>query len=188
LRVVDRADRFGRLVEGGVVGLDLDPRQQRGHRALAAERVADLLFEQVADQAIGLGAEHVQRVRRHVGVGLGLQGQQADLRAVAVNDDQLVFHRHCGQTPCGDAHVVQLVLRSGDLLAAQQRVAADGDDDAHLAVHPSVATSTALIVCMRFSACVKTIEASDSKTSSVTSIASRPKRSCTWRPISVCRS
>ena len=42
---------------------------------------------------------------------------------------------------------------------------------------PSVATITALMVCMRFSAWSKTIECSDSKTSSVTSSASRPNSS-----------
>ena len=40
-------------------------------------------------------------------------------------------------------------------------------------LRPSVATMRALIVCIRFSACSKTTEAGDSKTSSVTSRASR---------------
>jgi hypothetical protein len=39
---------------------------------------------------------------------------------------------------------------------------------------PRVATITALIVCKRFSASSKTMECFDSKTSSVTSIPSRP--------------
>ena len=41
-------------------------------------------------------------------------------------------------------------------------------------VSPSVATMMALMVCRRFSASSKTIEASDSKTSSVTSMLSSP--------------
>ena len=45
-----------------------------------------------------------------------------------------------------------------------------------------------MIVCIRFSAWSKTIECSDSKTSSVTSIAVRPWRSNILRPTSVSRS
>ena len=48
-----------------------------------------------------------------------------------------------------------------------------------------VATSTALIVCIRFSAWSKTIEAGDSKTSSVTSMQSMPKRLAISAPTSV---
>ena len=50
------------------------------------------------------------------------------------------------------------------------------DHDSHHSA-PSVATRTALIVCIRFSAWSKTIEYGDSKTSSVTSSASSPNSS-----------
>ena len=46
----------------------------------------------VADHALGLGAEDVERVRPvELRVGGALQGEQADLRAVAVGDDELVL-------------------------------------------------------------------------------------------------
>ena len=58
----------------------------------------------------------------------------------------------------GRPRVRALVLRRQRLAAPEQRVAAERDDDAHHAL-PSVATITALIVCMRFSASSKTSDA-----------------------------
>ena len=52
----------------------------------------------------------------------------------------------------------------------------------------SVASMTALIVCMRFSASANTMDCGLSNTSSVTSIASRPKRLPISRPTPVLRS
>ncbi len=90
-----------------------------------------------------------------------------------MRDHQLVRAGDRGKRHRGHAHVLALVLGSHRLAAAQQRVATQGDDDPHVAL-PIVATITALMVCMRFSASSQTIDASDSKTSSVTSSASRP--------------
>ena len=65
-----------------------------------------------------------------------------------------------------------LVLGGQSLTLPQQRVAAEGGDDAHSA--PERGDHDGLIVCSRFSASSNTIDAGDSKTSSVTSSASRP--------------
>ncbi len=107
------------------------------------------------------------RVRR------SLQRQQTDLRAVAVGDHELVLvgDRREGRTRSCD--VRPLIHRRHWLPALQQRVSTQSDHDARRQL-PSVATSTALIVCSRFSASSKTTEAGDSNTSSVTSSASRP--------------
>ena len=61
--VVDRADRLGGVVERGVVAVDLDHRQQGGELLLGRQQVAEFLFDDVADHRLGLGAEHVERVR-----------------------------------------------------------------------------------------------------------------------------
>ena len=120
-----------------------------------------------------MGAEQVEWVRVDLGVGGALQRQEADLWAVAVRDDELVLKRDRGERLARHARVDALVLRRQRLAAPKQRVAAERDDDAHPQL-PIVATMTALIVCMRFSASSKTTEAGDSKTSSVTSRASIP--------------
>ena len=77
-----------------------------------------------------------------------------------------------------DADVVPLGVGGHRLAPLQQGVAAERDHDAHelLCAPPQaiVATRIDLMVCIRFSAWSKTIDALDSKTSSVTSIASMP--------------
>ena len=90
LPVVDRPDRLGGVAERRVVAVHLDHRQQRGERLLGGQQVAEFLLDDVADHRLGLRAEHVERVRRNVVVCRGLQRQQADLRTVAVRDDDLV--------------------------------------------------------------------------------------------------
>jgi hypothetical protein len=73
------------LAYAGPIGLDL--RQDRDHLA-PGRRVAEFLREHVADHAVGLRTEDVER-RRGLSRG-GLEGEQSDLRPVAVRDDQLV--------------------------------------------------------------------------------------------------
>ena len=88
--VVDRADELGRVLERGIVRVDLDHRQERRERPLDRQQVAQLLLDHVADHPLGLGAEDVERVRLDGRVRGALEGQQPDLRAVAVGDDELV--------------------------------------------------------------------------------------------------
>ena len=61
LLVVDRADELGRVREGRVVPADQGPADQAGHLA-AGQRVLQRLDQPVADHALGLRAEHVERV------------------------------------------------------------------------------------------------------------------------------
>ena len=129
--VVDRADRLGGVVERGVVAVDLDHGQERGERLLGRQQVAELLLDDVADHRLGLGAEHVERVRRDVVVRRRLQRQQPDLGPVAVRDDDLVAGDDGGDALGGDPDVRPLVLGGHRLTALQQRVAAQGDHDPH---------------------------------------------------------
>jgi hypothetical protein len=62
-----------------------------------------------------------------------------------------VLERDRRQGLAGRPRVCALVLRRERLPASQQRVASERDDDAHSQL-PSVATMTALIVRIRFSA------------------------------------
>src|SRR6476469_2589357 len=170
---VHRTDELGRVVERRVVHVDLHHGQQRRQRRVGRHRVAQLLLEDVADHAFGLRAEDVEGVRRR------LQRQQPDLVTVPVGEDQLVLLGHGGQCGRGRPHVEALVLRGHRLAALKQRVPAQCHDYAHRSLppagqSPSVATMTALIVWSRFSAWSKTMEFSDSKTSSVTSRPSMP--------------
>jgi len=100
-----------------------------------------------------------------------------------VREDQLVAARDPRECGCSRPDVDALVLRRQRLAPLQEGIAPECDYDAHLVTHlatsqsPRVATMTALIVCSRFSAWSKTIECSDSKTSSVTS---RPSMPYSW--------
>ena len=140
--------------------------------ALGREQVADLLLDEVADHALGLGAEHVERIGLDVLVGGALQREQADLRAVAVRDDELVVAGDPRESARGDPDVRALVAGGHRLAPLEQGVAAESDDDAHRTglppsrQAPSVATMIALMVCIRFSAWSQTIDRSDSNTSS----------------------
>ena len=96
-----------------------------------------------------------------------LQGEDADLRAVAVADHQLVI---ASQGRQGRYRICNVRLS-----AFQEGVAAQRGDDSH--GWPIVATMVALMVCSLFSAWSNTMDAADSKTSSVTSRASMPRRS-----------
>ena len=106
-------------------------------------------------------------MREH-GIGGALVGQQADLGPVAVGDDQVVVAASGASAATAAATCLLLDLGQRDLAAFEQGVAAHRDHDAHRQ-SPMVATMAALMVWRRFSAWSKTIEAGDSKTSSVTS-------------------
>ena len=91
-----------------------------------------------------------------------------------MRDDQVMLAQQRAQRGgrAGDMRLLDVGI-SG-LAPLQQRIAAQRDDHLH-GCPPKVATSTALIVCIRFSAWSKTTDAGDSKTSSVTSSAVRPR-------------
>ena len=78
------------MLERGIGRVDHGLGQQRSDVTLG-KRVAELLLEQVADHALALGAEHVERVAAHVGIRLVLQREQTDLRSVAVRHHEPVL-------------------------------------------------------------------------------------------------
>ncbi len=81
---------------------------------------------------------------------------------------------HKARFPGDPLNVRFLDVGVGLLAPLQQRVPAKRRDDPH-GRDAIVATIRALMVCSLFSAWSKTMEAGDSKTSSVTSSASRPR-------------
>ena len=129
--LIDRADELLRAPEGRVRVVDDHLREQRGDGAAALEAVHELLIEQVADHPFGLGAEDVERVRLGRGVGLALEGEQPDLRSVAVGDDDVVLGRELDDRLDGGGDVRALDLHVRGFSAAEQRVASEGDDDEH---------------------------------------------------------
>ena len=90
-----------------------------------------MLFEQVADHAFALGAEHVERVGCCVVKRLALQREQPDLVPVTVRDDELVVARELGDRRNGDGDVGALSRLVVPLATAHLRVAAEGDDYPH---------------------------------------------------------
>jgi hypothetical protein len=78
------------VAEGGVTPVDEDLRQQRCNEAPARQRIVKLLLDQVAHHTFALGIEHVERIGAVLRARSGLQGEQADLRAVAMRNDELM--------------------------------------------------------------------------------------------------
>jgi hypothetical protein len=62
-----------------------------GHLMLRRQEAPEFLLDEIADHALGTRVQDVQRVRLRPGVRLGLQRQQAHLRAVAVRDHDAVL-------------------------------------------------------------------------------------------------
>jgi len=89
------------------------------------------LREQVADHALTLGAKDVERVGSDGFVGVGFEGEQSDLWAVAVCDHELVFAGEGGQGGGGLQNVLPLGFRLRRLAAAQKGVAAERDNEPH---------------------------------------------------------
>ena len=136
LAVVDRADRLRGALERRVAGVHHHLGQQR-RDARVAQLVDQLLLEQVADHALGLGAEHVERIRLDPLVGLALERQQAHLGPVSVGDDDVVLGRQRGDRLDRGADVAALGGHVRGLAAAEQRVASERRDDQHGEVLPA---------------------------------------------------
>ncbi|KGC52777.1 carbamate kinase domain protein [Burkholderia pseudomallei] len=128
---VDGADRLGRMLERRIGRVHLDLREQRRERRVGRQQVAHFLFDQIADHPFRLRAEHVERVGRDRGVRRALQREQADLRPVAVRDHELVARRDLRDLRDRDLHVLALLDFGHRLIALQERVAAQCDDDTH---------------------------------------------------------
>ena len=129
--VVHGADELRRVGEGRVAAVDLDHREHGRERLLEREQVAEFLLDQVADHALGLRPEHVERIRLDVGVRGRLQREQPDLRPVAVRDHQLVLLCDGRESASRDAHVLALRLGRHRLAAPQKCVATQSHDDPH---------------------------------------------------------
>ena len=93
--------------------------------------MVELLLEEVPDHPLRLGAQHVERVGRLAGGRIRLEGEQPDLRAVSVGDDDLVLASELGDRAHGDRDVAPLRRGVGALAPAKQGVASEGCDDAH---------------------------------------------------------
>ncbi len=131
--VVNGADRLGGIGERGIVGWNHGACHDDRHLAMAAtlqKRVVEGLGEQIADLALRLRAKHVERRRRNYGSGhLGPDGQKADLRSVAVSDDDF------GATPLRQRYkaarrgheVVPLDFGGAGFTPSDQGVAAEGN-------------------------------------------------------------
>ena len=86
---------------------------------MLGQLTVERLGEQIADHPLCLGAEHVERVRRYVLVGLCLECEKPDLGAVTVRDYQLVVESKCGEGGSGLEDVCPLDCRFRRLAAAQ---------------------------------------------------------------------
>ena len=130
---VDGADELRRVAERGIVGRDLGQREHGDDVLLERHDVAEFLLDQVADDALGRGAEDVEGVAG-LGVEAGrLQREQPHLRAVAVGDHDVVAS--AGHRPDGLGRQPDVLTLAGDghrLPAPGQGVAAQGDHDSHL--------------------------------------------------------
>ena len=112
---------FDGAENAGSSSVDDDAGQDRDC-LLVRDRVAQRELEHVADLALGLGAENIERVRRRVGVGVAHQRQQPHLGPVAMGDDQLVA-RPPGRAARRGAGRAGLVFGLERFTATQQGIA-----------------------------------------------------------------
>jgi hypothetical protein len=90
--------------------------------------VVERLSKEVADHALALRAEDVESVRPHLTVGLAGEGEQTDLRTIAVGDDEVVVARECGEDTHRLADVAALGVFFLRLATSQECVSAEGYD------------------------------------------------------------
>ena len=139
--VIHRANRLGRHAERRVIAAHDGLRQEGRHRA-AGCLAPQLLLEQVADHALTLGAEHVERVRPRRLVSFGLEQQHPYLRAVPVgqNNRMSVVEQRC-QRSHRALDVPALNLSRDRLASPSECVASQSDNDrAHLSPSQSPVT------------------------------------------------
>ena len=90
LRLEQRADGFGWVLKGRILGIDLHPSKE-GEDFPAGKPVGKLLLDEIPDHTLGFGAQNIQRVLEDVGVGCLLKGQKAYLGPVPVGEDHMVL-------------------------------------------------------------------------------------------------
>ena len=119
------------LLEGRVVRIDLDHRQQRGERPLEGQQVAELLLDHVADHPSVCAPEHVERI----GLDLGCRRRPAAPAGRPAGRCRGRSPADAAATGASASAAMRtlraLVLGGHGLAAAQQRVAAQGGDDQH---------------------------------------------------------
>ena len=98
----ERPDRLGRVPERGIRGVHLDPREDRDH-LLAEPGAEELVVEGELEQESRSSPASAPRRRRGtagelVGGLFGLDQDVADLRTVAVDDDELVSLPRIGRS------------------------------------------------------------------------------------------
>jgi hypothetical protein len=120
------------LVGCRVVGRHLGLAHQADHLP-SGQGIFECLQEEVADHALGLGAEHVERVRRgQIGIECALVGQHAHLWSVPVGDHQVMVPGQWNKGVDGHADMLLLDLGERNLPAFEQGIAAHGHDETHL--------------------------------------------------------
>ena len=125
-------DELCRLGEGRIGRVDLDLGDEAQDRS-GHTRVAERLREPVADHALGLRAQHVERVRvRQRPVVGAFERKHPDLGSVAVTDEQIVVLGERREGVRGRPDVAELDAGVGLFVAFEERVAAERDDDAHV--------------------------------------------------------
>ena len=177
---IEAADGLRRVLEAGVLLVNDDLRHDRGAfllDAAALQLLLNGLLQMVADIALrhgaALGERHERRSAALVGGELHRQIDHADLRAVAVADDDFVALLYeVNDRAGGIADKFELLLGG---LAKSISPESDNNSFSHSSIpYFSVAYITALMVCIRFSASWNWRAWWPRNTSSVTSIASRP--------------
>ncbi len=129
----ERSDRLVESFERGVLSVDDDLRHDGDdvlRNVTSTELVQQALLQDVAQAALGHRDQHVQRHRGDIVPRLlVLQQQVADLRSVAVRDDEVVASLDQAQQQPGDVIGVALVVLDRARLALlHERVAAHGDE------------------------------------------------------------
>ena len=163
----DGPDGLGRPLESRIERVDNGLRDERRDRTPPSD-VPELAFEEVADHALGLGAEHVERIGAHVAERLALEREQPDLRTVAVRDHQLVFEARPRRAPMPATFTFRCATSaSSDSLRRSNALPPEGRDDQHqmpsTTMRPAPASSLHLILCCARSITSAPLESMDAQ-------------------------
>ena len=109
LRVIDRTDKFLRRRKGRIVRCHSNTRHHCRYRRYR-RFLRQALGQHIANHALALRHQHVQRVRFDVAIGQILQRQQAYLRPVAVHNGQTVMLRQTRQRGNGTVNIAILIF------------------------------------------------------------------------------
>ena len=130
--LVDGADRLRGIAECGILLIDDKLGEDGRHLSLRRQGIPEFLLNQVAQHAFRFRAQDIEWLLAASGTCSTLKREEANLRPVAVRDEDLVaVGAEWRQRLYGAPDVGPLIGLSQPLTAFEKRIASECYDDAH---------------------------------------------------------